>query len=271
MVRKVAGEDVKRPSDVSARFARIKRRAEVAELYLKGQTQLQIGEALKISTATVASDLQTIMKEWIKESTIKFEERKAKELAKIDHIEAMAWRGWELSIERQEVHRSLKEQVRQQVRDSENKVTGHRMVPVRVTEEVTIKGQSGDPRFLEQAARCVEMRLRILGLWKADTIHQNQMILDWTGLFKAQAERARLANEDHERQRLGYGRGVMEVIPKAIPMNAGSTEEAEPGGSLPNPLPFPPEEPLDHDPIEARIREEERQARIQLPPEEGNL
>lgn len=248
------------PSSQGASFAILNRRVKAAELYLKGMTQSAIAAELKVSVNTISWDLQKVREEWLARAGKAFEERKAEELAKIDQIELMAWRGWEKSIERQEVHRSVKETVRQQVRDSENKVTGHRMVPVKVVDETVVKGQSGDPRFLEMATRCVEMRLRILGLWKGDVNIKNQVTLDWTKLFEVQEKRAEEAASEQQRVRVGLGRGVIEV----------KAETPQEGDSIPlSQLPLPPG--FD-DPIEERIRQEELRRGITLEPksiEEG--
>lgn len=295
---KVAGDEVSRPSRQSEEFARARRRAEVAERYLKGEPQSLIAEQMSVSTATVGNDLKFIMGKWLEDSKLAFEERKAKELAKIDQVEALAYRGWEKSIEKQEVHRSQKETVRQAVRNQDNKITGHKMVPVKVTEETVVKGQSGDPRFLEMIGRCVEMRLRILGLWKGDQITNNQVLIDWTGLFKAQAEEASRRADDQRAKELGYRvlppKPVVEVEARTDgerrtqgggggdeyrdPPDKGATggtvrgvDERRAGDGSPSraganeqtPYGFPPEE----DPIEARLRAEELSMGIQLPTE----
>lgn len=193
-------------------FARQKRRAEVTSLYLKGLTQAAIAGELGVSVHTVAKDLDKVRRGWVEQAKMEFEERKAQELAKVDHIEAMAWRGWEASLTKQEVQRTLKETVRQVQRNSENKVIGHKMVPVKVVEETVVKGSSGDPRFLEQAAKCVEMRLRILGLWKQDSVTAHTVQLDWAKLFEAQQARADRSAQEHERALLGHSQGVLQVV-----------------------------------------------------------
>lgn len=294
---KVAGDEVSRPSRASEEFARGRRRAEVAERYLRGQPQSVIAEEMKISTGTVGGDLKWVTHKWLEDSKLAFEERKAKELAKIDHVELLAYRGWEKSIEKQEVHRSQKETVRQGIRNSENKIIGHKMVPVKVVEETVVKGQSGDPRFLEMIGRCVEMRLRILGLWKGDQLVQNQVLIDWAGLFRAQAEEAARRADDQRSKELGYKvlppRAVVEVraetsaleetnvrgndpdvrragtpVPGAGACPGEQHDPDEAGGGTKEstnqstPYGFPPE-----DPIEARLRAEELSLGIRLPEE----
>lgn len=296
---RVGGSEVSHPSKAAEEFARAKRRHAVAQLYLKGYSQGMIAEETKVSAQTVAKDLKVVMESWVKESRLAFEERKAKELAKIDQVEQLAHRGWEASIERQEVHRSLKKTVRQQVRDSENKVVGHKMVPVEQVEETVVKGQSGDPRFLDIISHCVEMRLRILGLWKGDVAVNNQVVLDWTALFKAQAEEAARRQDEHEARRLGYNKlaprpvTVVDSVPEGVGDgrdDGASAESGDPedegagsrapggagerhhragsrGGRRGTPPGIPPENSTGSgsDAIEDRLAREERDLGIKLP------
>lgn len=230
----------------SEAFGRAARRAKVAALYLEGKPQTVIAEAVGASVGTVSLDLKKVMKGWVESSLMDFNERKAQELAKIDRIEAVAWEGWQRSIETQEVYHSRRKSVRQQVRNEDNKVTGHRMVPVEVSDETTVRGQSGDVRFLEQISLCVQMRLRILGLWKGDVTNVNQVSIDWSGLFRAQQDKADQQGQAGAERVLGAGRNI------AL-------------GGLPSPRPGEviDHQPLPHeDPVEARIRAEERGAGI---------
>lgn len=274
-------EEVTTVSRRQEEFVRAQRRLNVAELYLRGYTQARIAQELGCSEPTVKKDLTYLMEQWVTESRLAFDQRKAKELARIDRLEEMAHRGWTLSLERQEVHRSLKKQVRQQVRNADNKVTGHRMVPVEETTEVVVKGQGGDPRFLEEMRKCVEMRMRILGLWKEGNTNVTNVTLDWTGMFKAQAEDARLKAQAHE-ARLGV-REVLEVQPvhdqshDALDQHNCTSEHTKQDvnegtnsfsgsnmSSFSNSEPSSPENvgAVEDDPIEARIRQEEVKKRF---------
>lgn len=60
------------------------------------------------------------------------------------------------------------------------------LVPIRRVEEVTRQGRTGDPRFLDQIQRCIEMRLRLLGLLRPDTQKNiNQVFVNWDQLAAA--------------------------------------------------------------------------------------
>lgn len=260
---RVAGDEVTRPSRASDDFARARRRAEVAGRYLRGETQARIAEDLKVNVRVVKADLQAVMDAWVKESKLAFEERKAKELAKIDHIELLAHRGWEASVERQEVHRSFRKRVRQAQRNEDNKVTGHRMVPVEETEETVIKGQSGDPRFLEQITRCIEMRLRILGLWKGESQAASQVLVDWTQLFVTQAQEAARRADEHEARRLGY----QSLPPRPVEARDSIDHAPLDQDGTPRGAGIPPGRG-GGDPIEERLLEEERSLGIKLPGDE---
>jgi hypothetical protein len=69
-------------------------RAEIARRYLQGETQAAIAATLSVSREQVKYDLGEIRKEWLSSSIRDFDEAKAAELAKIDHLESIAWDAW---------------------------------------------------------------------------------------------------------------------------------------------------------------------------------
>lgn len=72
-------------------------RAETASLYLQGTTQAAIGERQGFTQQQISYDLKAIRRAWLESSLVDFNERRALELAKLDHLEAVAWAAWDRS------------------------------------------------------------------------------------------------------------------------------------------------------------------------------
>lgn len=126
-------------------LSRIERRKRVAELYLQGFTQTQIGSQFGVNQSTICFDLKCIRKEWRKSTIRDFDDAKAIELQKIDQLEREAWKAWDRS------------QKPQQTAVINGQGSGERS-------KKTIVNQYGDPRFLEVVHKCIAQRRAILGL-----------------------------------------------------------------------------------------------------------
>ena len=127
-------------------------RREIARLYLKGETQFSIAEALGISQPTVSRDLKHIQKEWAVASIADIDERKRQELAKIDNLELEYWESWKRSQQNAEI-----EITRMQGSNTAQS-------PGRLEKTKRIEGQVGDPRYLQGVQWCITKRCELLGL-----------------------------------------------------------------------------------------------------------
>jgi len=107
-----------------SREQKLKDQAEIAQHYLQGQTQYHIAHVLGLSQAQISLDLQAVRQAWLDSSLRDFNEQKAQELAKIAHLEEVAWSAWEKSS----------------------------------------RGDPGDPRFMNVIQWCITMRCKLLGL-----------------------------------------------------------------------------------------------------------
>ena len=139
-------------------------RARIAELYLRGRKQWEIGQELGLSQQMVSYELGIIRKQWMESAVRDFDEAKGRELDRIDHLEREAWDGWE----RSKRHRLVS------VSGIEEKSTGSAAddrpaapTETRTREETRKTDQVGDPRFLEKVAWCIDQRCKILGLHAA--------------------------------------------------------------------------------------------------------
>jgi len=156
----------------------LERRKTVSELYLRGWTQWQIGQHVGFDQGTICEDLKVIRKLWLAESVTKFDEAKAEEMAKIDLLESTAWNAWLKScdpLESRTVRTEKAPRIPKIVGNPKSQTTRVRIeregldaqhTPLHVIKkniERTLKGQTGNPAYLETIKWCVEMRLRIRG------------------------------------------------------------------------------------------------------------
>lgn len=143
-------------------------RAEIAQRYLRRQTQHQIAEALGISRHMVQDDLEAIQERWRKDTTRGLDQDKARELARIDELERTYWQAWERSQQEkesftQETESPTAEQIA--LMECAPDYDKTKPVPRVVTKEVSRReGQSGNPAFLAGVMTCIDRRCKLLGL-----------------------------------------------------------------------------------------------------------
>lgn len=134
-------------------------RERIAELRLKEWTVPMICRELKLSPSTVARELRSLIEEWKQKAAEDIAAVKARELRKLDRMEAEATRAWE---------RSLQDYTRRVVSEK----PGARQKPVKGkasqpttdrSASVETGSQNGDPRFLRIILDCQERRAKMLG------------------------------------------------------------------------------------------------------------
>lgn len=192
----------KKGKELSAKKASMQeRRKQVADLYLKGMSQWEIAIKVGVSQPTVSTDLTDIMAEWKAERIIGYDDVMAKELARINHLEEVAWQAWERSCEPIMVNHKRTENVLQQPKpaqseekDDKGVPTGRmkiipgvgepaKMVAIRIVNDLKRTGQVGDDRFLGRVAWCIEMRCKLLDLVKVEKAgNTNITIINWDTL-----------------------------------------------------------------------------------------
>lgn len=138
-------------------------RAEISRLYLQRVPLQEITERIntarrnstppyQITIHQVKKDLLAIREEWITWAAVDYDTLVARELARIDTLEAEAFEAWRRScgdFEEVTTREGVGEDLRTETQTRRRK-------------------QAGDPRFLERIAACIEMRVRILGLAAPD-------------------------------------------------------------------------------------------------------
>jgi hypothetical protein len=126
----------------------------IAAWYCEAKTQAQIAEDLaaqriyRVSRQTISNDIKEIQRRWLESSIRDFDEARAEELAKIDHLEATAW---------DEYYRSRKAQKK----TLQKSMSGDREINEARVEEIE---RIGDVRYLQLVDRCIERRCKLLGL-----------------------------------------------------------------------------------------------------------
>jgi hypothetical protein len=172
----------------NADFVLLERRTKVARHYCEGKSQAQIAEIMDLNVMTVNKDLARVREYWLALMMADFDQRKCQELAKIDYLEATAWRAWKRSTRpAQTRHLSVEKGFRVVQKKDRNgqPLRGvapvSKMMPVREIDDTTEKTQAGDPRFLEIVSDCIDKRLKLMGLLDDRTAN---VYLDFSGLFQ---------------------------------------------------------------------------------------
>lgn len=152
-----------------------KDRAETARLYCQGWLQSEIAEEMGVDQSVISDDLKAIKAEWLASSVRDFDEARAQELAKVDHLELTYWAAWQRSCEDAET-------VVKKVKGDGDKEL-----------QQTTKGQAGDPRFLSGVQWCIERRCKLLGLDAPERRPNDpQKVINYTAdEWKAEQERRR--------------------------------------------------------------------------------
>lgn len=69
--------------------------AETARLYLRGATQAEIAAKQGVVQQQISKDLKVIQRRWQQSALVDMQAAKARELARIDHLERVYWEAWE--------------------------------------------------------------------------------------------------------------------------------------------------------------------------------
>jgi len=125
-------------------------RVKIAEMYCRGLYQSQIARNLKLSQQTISRDLKAIRKLWAERAVASFDQHVSNELAKIDNLERKYWEAW---------NKSLSKKYKEKKSTS---VGGKYDIDMNST-EVELE-RDGNPAFLQGVERCINMRMKLLGL-----------------------------------------------------------------------------------------------------------
>ena len=135
------------------RFRILERRKRVAGMYLQGMSQWEIGRQLGVTQQCIAKDVQALEKEWLASAVVDIDAAKAKELARIDRLERVAWRAWRRSCQRKEKATTRMEKKLHE--DAQQAKT--------VTSKAT-ELRDGNPEYLKRVEWCISKRCELLRL-----------------------------------------------------------------------------------------------------------
>lgn len=195
------------------RFEMDQRRGKVAELYVRGHSINAIAEAVGVSKHTVIRDMREVRAQWREQYADTFQRYTLEQIRKIDAVEQEAWEAWQAS--------------------KQDAVTISRKEPSDgdIETTTTVKGQTGDPRYLEAILRAIERRSKLLGL---DAPEKVQWLIkdeqagddedgDSAELAKVQAQLVGMLDTLRERARTAADQGQSNGHGPAIGLN-GHTE-----------------------------------------------
>lgn len=141
------------------------RRMIVAQKYLRGQSMGKIAQEmpaeLSCTRQTVYNDIKVLRDQWRQEANLPIADLRAKELAKIDELERVAWESFEISKGDKIV--SKFGTVLPAAAGSKPTVAAG---PIRTV----TKSQAGNPKWLDIIDKCVNRRCEILGIKKQQNL-----------------------------------------------------------------------------------------------------
>lgn len=124
-----------------------KDRVEIADRYLKGETQESIAKALGLTQQQVSYDLQVIRRIWVENQLSSFNDRVSLQLAKIDKAEAEYWRAWEATKGEEEIQ------------THESGITPKGEIDKTIIRRRKIHGTSA---YLDGVLKCIDQRSKLL-------------------------------------------------------------------------------------------------------------
>lgn len=140
-------------------------RVVIADLMIAGKPLVQIRDHINairsynLSTSAIAYDAKVIERQWVEEYLADINVAKAKEIARINKIEAAAWAAWEDS--KRPLTKTEKEKVENEQSGRGDQVTNkHKKARVKTTEIE----KNADKEFMAIVQWCVEQRCKILGI-----------------------------------------------------------------------------------------------------------
>lgn len=141
----------------------------VSRLYCMGKSMRDIARELStqrpytLSYKTIFEDLKEVKARWLQSSLVDFNEAKARELAKIDHLEQVAWEGFERSL------RPAVKEVADETRLAGTKAAkGKKAKSARLhfKKSTTTEHRDGETKWLDIVTRCIVQRCQLMG-WNA--------------------------------------------------------------------------------------------------------
>ena len=146
---------------IQAWYSRGDTQTAIAALINSGEHLAEGEPRYTLSQQTVSNDIRAIQAAWLKSSLRDFDEMRAEQLGKIDEQERRYHRGWERScLDAETVVKKSKGTVKKYKDEKTGKFVAERPAE----QQQTSKGQAGNPHFLAGIDRCIDRRIKLLGL-----------------------------------------------------------------------------------------------------------
>jgi hypothetical protein len=143
-------------------FERANQLAQIAMMYVRGDSQWSIAKHFGLSQQQISVDLKSLEQEWRQSALRDFDDLRGVQLAKIDELEREYWTAWEKS-------KKPITKTRQEATPKRNRATGESVpTPDKIIKEV--RESVGDPRWLDGVHKCIERRCKLLGLDAPQTV-----------------------------------------------------------------------------------------------------
>lgn len=139
-------------------------RAKEARWYVQGKPTSWMAQELGISYEQVRLDLHSIRDGWRASALIDFNDAKARELARIDELEATYREGWERSLEAREVSTRGKDETAMPA-GQENGQPASVTTETKTKASIRTEKRDGNPAWLVGIQWCIEQRCKIFGLY----------------------------------------------------------------------------------------------------------
>lgn len=162
---------------------------EVASMYAEGVPQSVIAERMGMDLRTVATKLDDVRRMWVEASVLSMDDARVSEMARIDHLERLAYEAWHRSLTG--VGQRTKQRTYYPTRAKSKE--GEKAAPVLPPGKMSLGSMTvtdrtsevGDSRFLDRIAWCIEMRAKLRGLLKTEVNQTNVVqVLDWSSLMR---------------------------------------------------------------------------------------
>lgn len=169
---------MKRPKEVKEEHLN-----QIAKLYVRGTTQMDMAKMLGVSQGQISSDLRLVLKKWQEERLHDIDRYKNEQLVRINAIEEEMWAAWEKSKTTKKV--IINKSKSGEMLDVIDPVTGKmtkqqsdKYWRAGTTEEEPV---SGDMQYMNGIMWCVQERAKILGLYAPKKVANT----DPTGEFES--------------------------------------------------------------------------------------
>ena len=135
---------------------------KIANLYVRGNTIVEISKDLVLNQSFVSICLKEIRKKWLVNQVQNYNELKAKELEKLDALERELWESWNKS--KKGINKKTTSKLRRATArgDFDEDLDSNEFTDI-----------PGDPRYLEGVQKCIAQRIKLLGLEEATKIEHS--------------------------------------------------------------------------------------------------